>query len=63
MVKKYVEITIASDDANPGSLEAFQRTKQDAEEWSEPSPTLNYEPTFFIGLPWLKVKIEKQEES
>ena len=59
MAKKYVEVTIALDDANPNTLEVFHRSKEDEGAWSEPSETTQNAPTSHVGLVFVELEIKK----
>lgn len=60
MVKKYVEVTIALDDANPDILEVFHRSKEDEGAWSEPSETLDCSPKATINTSIVELKLTKR---
>ena len=59
MTTKYVEVTIALDDANPDILEVFHRTKVDEGAWSEPSETTHNAPKSHLATTWVELEIAK----
>lgn len=59
MVKKYVEVTIALDDAAPDTLEVSHRAKEDEGAWSEPSEMRKCAPKSYLGVPWVELEIKK----
>lgn len=55
-MKKYVEVTIALDDAAPDTIEVFHRSKEDEGAWSEPEVT-ECSLHCYLNFPWLKLEI------